>query len=230
MQQYKFVKVKCNRTGIVYPRFFLWVDQYNRLTFTDELSYSERLKRTGVSAFFNHGIPNQYSDCGEAFARNLVKVISSPRKPRYMNPQPGEIYLVRDNGVYMSLTSDMEVLESVYSDSLSFPIVGDVVICENDPENQHIERWESYFKGRKVHSMNLFNNRPQEEINKAFASTDTIAFHTTFSSLDWWGKLIVGWLSAEKKPKVLGYCHSQTQWEKAMELCPEGMDVEFIYI
>lgn len=226
---HRFVKVHCNHYDKTYPEWFLVVSPENPLNLLESINFQDRHTDVIKAQFYDHGMPNKFTEEGGAIAHALIRKNYTSRAA-FLSPYNDRTWLVRESGTYMPMDSSHTIVREVCSNSLIYPTVdADMIICENDPVNRYLKGWERGFPQYKVHSLNHFSKQTPEAIHSAFISAKVIAFHTTFTDFGWWGKLIQGWLELKgRKPKVIGYCEDRKRWNLARKMVPEGMELEYI--
>lgn len=138
--------------------------------------------------------------------------------------------LIRPIGSYMPLSGNeitSEKLDSDFNQSY-FPLddscFGEIVICENDKiaEYKWVKYLQSRFPNKTIATINFFDLRTDDEVAEFFKRAKYITFSTTFSNYEWFKKLN---RHLNSYHKVIGYCHVQDNWAKALEINP---DVEII--
>lgn len=133
--------------------------------------------------------------------------------------------LIRPIGSYMSLYQNEIVAETF---DTNFPIedFAEIVICENDREAEY--KWVEYLKNRfptkKILTINFFDLRSEDEVEKYFSKAKYITFSTTFTRWSWFEKLS----KFARHKQVIGYCHSPENWKRALEIHPTVEIVESI--
>lgn len=134
--------------------------------------------------------------------------------------------LIRPIGSYMPLRGN-EITEEKFDSNFNqsyFPLddccFGEVVICENDKKAEY--KWVQYlqarFPNKTIATINFFDLRTDGEVNEFFKRAKYITFSTTFSKYEWFEKLNRHLYSCHK---VIGYCHVEDNWKKALEINPE---------
>lgn len=124
--------------------------------------------------------------------------------------------LIRPIGSFMVLTHNNIIAETF---DMDFPIedFGDIVICENDAKAEY--HWVLYLQKRfpntKIITINYFDLRSENEVEKYFEKAKYITFSTTFSNLGWYEKLTK---FASKRHKIIGYCADAELTKLAMEI------------
>jgi hypothetical protein len=124
--------------------------------------------------------------------------------------------LIRPFGSYM-LLRDNKITDEVFDTNFPIEDFAEIVICENDEKSEY--NWRQYlinrFPNTKIVTINFFDLRTDEEVEKYFSKANIITFSTTFTNLGWFEKLnrFVG-----KKHKIIGYCHNADNWEKALKI------------
>ena len=124
--------------------------------------------------------------------------------------------LIRPIGSFMLLTHNNIIAETFDND---FPIedFGEIVICENDAKAEY--HWVLYLQKRfpnsKIVTINYFDLRSENEVEKYFDRAKYITFSTTFSNLGWYEKLTK---FASKRHKIIGYCADAELTKLAMEI------------
>ncbi len=150
------------------------------------------------------------------FIRRVI--ISATKKIDYeMLAKKYGTILIRPIGSFMPLYGN-DIVEETFD--INFPIedFAEIVICENDKEAEY--KWVKYLKSRfpnkKILTINFFDLRSENEVEKYFSKAKYITFSTTFSRYEWLEKLTK--FSSSKK--VIGYCHNSENWHKANKINP----------
>jgi len=122
--------------------------------------------------------------------------------------------LIRSIGSYMLLLDSHEIEETIYAhDFPSENENADIVVCENDMEAETL--WIDYlnikFPNQKIKVLNFFGTRTEESIKESLKNVEHITFSTTFTSLDWFEKIIK---NISKDKHILGFCHVPERWEE----------------
>ena len=124
--------------------------------------------------------------------------------------------LVRPIGSFMPLYYN-EIVEEKYDTDFPIEEYGEIVICENDnkPEYKWVEYLKNRFPGKKIVTINFFDIRSESDVDKYFQEAKYITFSTTFSRYSWYEKLSK---FIKPKHKVIGYCHVEDNWDRALEI------------
>ena len=132
--------------------------------------------------------------------------------------------LIRPIGSYMMLKHN-EIVEEKFDNHFPIDEFGDIVICENDQKAEY--EWVNYLKnrfpGKKIVTINFFDLKSEEEVEKLFNNTEYITFSTTFTRYEWFKK--VSKYYNPNKHKIIGYCHIKDNWKDALEI---NSDVEIV--
>jgi len=125
--------------------------------------------------------------------------------------------LIRPIGSFMLLLHN-EITDEKFDTDFPIEDFGEIVICENDQkaENKWIRYLQKNFPNKKIVTINFFDLRSEEVVEKYFSKAEYITFSTTFSNLDWFKKLSK--FSGNKK--VIGYSHDKEKWVQAKEINP----------
>lgn len=130
--------------------------------------------------------------------------------------------LIREIGSYMLLKGN-EITEEKFDEHFPIEDFAEIVICENDKRSEY--KWVNYLKSRfpnkKILTINYFDLRSDNEVEKFFSKAKYITFSTTFSNYEWFKKLNRNL----KDQKVIGFSHSNEKWKEALKIYP---DVEII--
>jgi hypothetical protein len=167
----------------------------------------EQILRSEVCQLHN---PNEKMD----FSHRLV--LAATRKINYeeLAIKYGTI-LIRPIGSFMPLYYN-EIVEEVFD--IDFPIdeFADIVICENDQKAEY--EWVEYLKKRfprkKILTINFFDLKSENVVEKYFNKATHITFSTTFSRYHWFEKLS----KFASNKTVIGYCHIKDNWNRALEI------------
>jgi len=205
----KFVKVKSGNKP--FPSWFMVIDSQPSIEFI------ESMKERMVTGAIHRMVKGGDGHPGVGFMPGLVD--KCYKDPLWATDR-SKTWLLKENCGFMELSDGMTITDEYHGDS--YP-TGDaeVIICENDPENEHLDTfWKRHLKGRSAYSVNNFRHRSLEEVVSYFNTCKTIAFHTTFTSFDWWELLIEAWNLSITKPNVIGYCGNDESWEQAQGMAP----------
>jgi len=123
--------------------------------------------------------------------------------------------LIRPIGSFMPLYYN-EITEERFDTDFPIEEFAEIVICENDQkaEDKWVEYLQKRFPNKKILTISFFDLRSEIEVEKYFSKAKYITFSTTFSRYDWFEKLTK--FSTGKK--IIGYCHSKENWERANEI------------
>jgi hypothetical protein len=125
--------------------------------------------------------------------------------------------LIRPIGSFMPLYYN-EITEETFDTDFPIEEFAEIVICENDQKAEY--KWVKYLKSRfpnkKILTINFFDLRSENEVEKYFSKAKYITFSTTFSSYQWFEKLT----KFSNGKKIIGYCHSSENWHRANEINP----------
>lgn len=134
-----------------------------------------------------------------------------------MIQQHGTI-LVREKGSWMTL-GKMQIVEEV--ESTDYPtdsVEYDIVVCENDAHAP--KEWLDYlslrFPGRAVHVISYFRSRDDEYVKSIFQKCNLITFSTTFTSFDWFHKLVNN--LPDRQVKIVGRSSNKKSWVYAQNI------------
>lgn len=124
--------------------------------------------------------------------------------------------LIRPIGSFMPLRGN-EITDEAFD--LDFPIdeFAEIVICENDKDADYkwVEYLKSRFPNKKILTINFFDLRSDDEVEKYFSKAKYITFSTTFTNFDWFEKLSK---FSNQSHNIIGYCHVVENWKKAEEI------------
>lgn len=124
--------------------------------------------------------------------------------------------LVRPFGSWMHLPKDMRAQRVAYSDGFPPEKFGTIVICENDADPSW--RWVEYlterFPKETIETIPFFDTQSDKHVREYFKHARYVTFSTTFTSYDWWKKLV---RNLYKKNEVIGYCGDKKNWEEALK-------------
>lgn len=125
--------------------------------------------------------------------------------------------LIRSIGSYMPLYYN-EIIEETFDTIFPIEEFAEIVICENDQKAEYkwVEYLKSRFPNKKILTINFFDLRSENEIEKYFSKAKYITFSTTFSKYEWFEKLTK--FSSDKK--IIGYCHNSENWKCAIDINP----------
>ena len=125
--------------------------------------------------------------------------------------------LIRPIGSFMPLYYN-EITEETFDTDFPIDEFAEIVICENDEKAEY--KWVDYLKSRfpkkKILTINFFDLRSENEVEKYFSKAKYITFSTTFSRYQWFEKLT----KFSNGKKIIGYCHSPENWERANQINP----------
>ena len=206
----KFVKVKSAHT--TYPNWFMVIDSEPSIELVE--SMMSRMLSTAMHTMIkgSDGKPGigLYPKTLEDIQRNA---------PRWATDR-STTWLLRESGTFMNIFEGLTITDECISETFPHGEF-DVVICENDPENEHLGTfWKRHLGDKSAYSLNNFRHRSLEEVVSYFNSCKTIAFHTTFLNFDWWELLIEAWNLSTTKPNVIGYTGDDDDWNQAMAMAP----------
>jgi hypothetical protein len=125
--------------------------------------------------------------------------------------------LIRPIGSFMPLYYN-EITEETFDTDFPIEEFAEIVICENDQKAEYkwVEYLKSRFPNKKILTINFFDLRSENEVEKYFSKAKYITFSTTFSRYQWFEKLT----KFSNGKKIIGYCHSPENWERANEINP----------
>ena len=125
--------------------------------------------------------------------------------------------LVRPIGSFMPLYGN-EITEETFDTDFPIEEFAEIVICENDQKAEYkwVEYLKSRFPNKKILTINFFDLRSENEVEKYFSKAEYITFSTTFSKYEWFEKLT----KFSNGKKIIGYCHNKENWEYANEINP----------
>lgn len=125
--------------------------------------------------------------------------------------------LIRPIGSFMPLSHN-EIIEETFDSDFPIEEFAEIVICENDQNAEY--EWVQYLKCRfpnkKIITINFFDLRSEQEVQKYFDKAQYITFSTTFTKYEWFEKLTK---FADNK-KIIGFCHNPNNWKKAIQINP----------
>lgn len=132
--------------------------------------------------------------------------------------------LIRPIGSFMPLY-DNEITEETFDTDFPIEEFAEIVICENDQKAEYkwVEYLKSRFPNKKILTINFFDLRSENEVEKYFSKAKYITFSTTFSRYEWFKKLT----KFSKGKKIIGYCHDPKNWKLANEI---NQNVEVVKI
>jgi len=156
------------------------------------------------------------------------------RKTRFIREQPpinheenankyGAI-CIHKKGSWTSYTEE-NVEQIVQSEK--WPYAGgsaDIIICENDPtpETAWVEYLQNRYPGKTIQTINFFSTMTEEEIMDRMKNAELITFSTTFSSTDWFLKMVRCMTDGQT---ILGYCHDSEMWNR---IETDHLDIEIV--
>ena len=128
------------------------------------------------------------------------------------------VILIRENGSYMTLGEDTEIINTQYNSHFPIDNFADIVVCENaeKAEIYWLEYLKKRFPDKTISIINFFDLKSEIEISKHFKEAEYITFSTTFSDYNWFEKMTK--LSGSKP--TIGHCKDFYKWEKALEINP----------
>ena len=125
--------------------------------------------------------------------------------------------LIRQSGSYMCLLS-ATVIDIRTSKHLIWEVQDNnatIAIIENDPqaEKELIEYLSIRFPNQPYRLLNTFNILDEDVVREMLVGIKTVTFMTTFTSLEWYEKLVrcIG----NNKVDIIGYCGDISKWEDA---------------
>jgi hypothetical protein len=126
--------------------------------------------------------------------------------------------LIRPIGSFMPLYYN-EITDETFDTDFPIEEFAEIIICENGQKAEY--KWVKYLKSRfpnkKILTINFFDLRSENEVEKYFSKAKYITFSTTFSRFNWFEKLSK---FAKADHKIIGYCHSPENWQRATEINP----------
>lgn len=203
-----------------HPNWFL-VFEKGMESFELDLKMSERLIRKVVGGIHNpNPIPNQQSAYEEIQRR--VEVLArginySEIVEKYDHP-----IIIRPSGTYMPFGIDGIRLENtMYSDDFPYEDeAAEVVICENDDSvtDERLHWFQRHYPKKSIGVISYFDTTSDEVIKKCFKKAEYVVFSTTFSSMDWWEKLVK---NLHPHNKVEGQSSNEEGWKEAESIYPK---------
>lgn len=124
--------------------------------------------------------------------------------------------LIRPIGSFMTLYNN-EITEETFDTDFPIDEFGEIVICENDQKAEYnwVEYLKKRFPNKKIVTINYFDLRSENEVEKYFNKAKYITFSTTFTRYSWFEKLTK---YATNKHTIIGYCHIPENWNRAKEI------------
>lgn len=131
--------------------------------------------------------------------------------------------LIRPIGSFMPIYRN-EITEETFDTDFPIEEFAEIVICENDQKAEYkwVEYLKSRFPNKKILTINFFDLRSENEVEKYFSKAEYITFSTTFSRYEWFNKLT----KFSKGKNIIGYCHNKENWERAKQI---NSDVEIVF-
>lgn len=169
----------------------------------------EEILRSEVCALHN---PKDKMD----FAHRVTLVATRSIDYESLAKKYGTI-LIRPIGSFMPLYYN-EITEETFDTDFPIEEFAEIVICENDQKAEYkwVEYLKSRFPNKKILTINFFDLRSENEVEKYFSKAKYITFSTTFSKYEWFEKLT----KFSNGKKIIGYCHDSQNWQKAKEINP----------
>ena len=131
---------------------------------------------------------------------------------------------VRGNGSWTTLQDDDIIIDTVFHDTVTWPIDGDgkLIVCENDfsVNNEWWDKLSYEFPNYCPTTVNNFFARSQSEIQRIVDNADVITFTTTFSNLDWFDKLYTALYRTKQSKKLYFHCSNDDIWSNILEKYP----------
>ena len=199
----RYVKVK------EHPNWFLVLEANNEEPNGLSETMQEKILRSEVCALHN---PEAKMD----FVHRITLVATRAIDYESLAKKYGTI-LIRPIGSFMPLYYN-EITEETFDTDFPIEEFAEIVICENDQKAEYkwVEYLKSRFPNKKILTINFFDLRSENEVEKYFSKAKYITFSTTFSRYQWFEKLTK--FSSGKK--IIGYCHSSENWKRAKEINP----------
>lgn len=199
----RYVKVKGH------SNWFLVLEANNKEPNGLSETMQEKILRSEICALHN---PNAKMD----FVHRVTLAATMRLDYESLAKKYGTI-LIRPIGSFMPLYYN-EITEETFDTDFPIEEFAEIVICENDQKAEYkwVEYLKSRFSNKKILTINFFDLRSENEVEKYFSKAKYITFSTTFSRYEWFEKLT----KFSKGKKVIGYCHNKDNWQKAKEINP----------
>jgi len=211
----RYVKIRRGGTSVISP-YLLYVDKNH--TWLESEVEVENKKSVNIAkmAFLDHGVQLDSMEMPgvEEQTAAYTKAITDDT-----------VLLISEGGMYMLLTTGMEIVNDVYSDF--YPIdVGAAIVCENDP----FDKWfgsldDTYLKMAKaagsssVHYMYSFHCRDEQEIIDAFSNTNTILINSSYTEIRWFELLLRCIIKSGTRARIVALSTYDNLVSKRKELC-----------
>lgn len=200
----RYVKVKGH------PNWFLVLEADKKEPENLSSVMQEKILRSEVCALHN---PKGKMD----FAHRVTLVATRGIDYESLAKKYGTI-LIRPIGSFMPLYYN-EITEETFDTDFPIEEFAEIVICENDQKAEHkwVEYLKSRFPNKKILTINFFDLRSENEVEKYFNKAKYITFSTTFTNYTWFKKLTK---FVSDNHIVIGYCHNEENWEQALKINP----------
>lgn len=202
----KFVKVRG------YDEWFMLLERPEDVPENMSQTMQMRMKQSVSKDLFHStaGLDNMLMGHLSIIAHNAPDYVG-------MIQQHGTI-LVREIGSWMTL-GKMQIVDEV--ESTDYPtdsVEYDIVVCENDAHapKDWLDYLSSRYPDRSVHVISYFRSRDDEYVKDIFEKCNLITFSTTFTSFDWFHKLINN--LPDRQVKIVGRSSNNRSWVYAQNI------------
>ena len=223
---YTFVKIKAHPVGS-YDGWFLLYSGEDLLKTDSGMQYSEATRNGASNAqeFFHatmHEVVKQDWRQHDWLKRLEYTMFQSKIDYAMAYEKYKHIgkLAIRQSGSYLLLTDKFEITairtnEHLIWDDNTSATVG---IIENDfnAEPEWMKFLSERFPNQQYRLLNLFSMMDDATISEMLKGITDITFMTTFSSFEWYERLLRN--IPDQSVKIIGYCSDKTKWDEAIKL------------